>query len=209
MKAYSDETKILAIKKWLGSGSINIFGLPFSGKDTHGRELAKTLDAPLIGGGEIIRSDIAPKHMKDIIAQGLLAPTKDYLDLMLPYFAQDRFINKPVILNSVGRWYGEQTHVIKSAKMANHDIKAVIYLNINKQEVHKRWEKSLELKDRGKRHDDAEHKLETRISEFEIKTLPVIQFYRKKLPLIEVDGVPDRDKVSETIINDLYALSQK
>ena len=28
------EEKITVIKQWLGTGSINVFGLPFSGKDT-------------------------------------------------------------------------------------------------------------------------------------------------------------------------------
>jgi len=44
------EEKIVAIKKWLGTGSINIFGLPMSGKDTMGIRLAEAL------GGKFLSS---------------------------------------------------------------------------------------------------------------------------------------------------------
>ena len=39
------EAKIAKIKTWLGTGSINIFGLPMSGKDTQGIKLAEALNA--------------------------------------------------------------------------------------------------------------------------------------------------------------------
>ena len=42
------EKNIGIIKKQLGVGSINIFGLPFSGKDTVGKRLADDLGAVLL-----------------------------------------------------------------------------------------------------------------------------------------------------------------
>jgi adenylate kinase len=198
------ESEIEKIKKWLGSGSINIFGLPFAGKDTHGRELSKLLEAPLIGGGEIIRSTLAPKHMKDHIATGQLSPTDEYLALVLPYLSQNKFADKPLILSSVGRWFGEHIPVRTAAADSGHPIKAVIFLDIDSSELHKRWEASLKLMDRGSRHDDAEHVLDTRIHEFQTKTLPVIDFYRQQDLLIEIDGKPEKSLVSQTIISKLY-----
>jgi adenylate kinase len=208
MPRMKQDERIAQIKVWLGSGSINIFGLPFAGKDTHGRELAKLLDAPLIGGGEIIRSDVTPQHMKDHIATGELTPTDEYLRLMLPYFAQSKFNNHPLILSSVGRWFGEHTHVRKAAKDSGHEIKAVIFIEIDKPELHKRWEASLHLQDRGQRHDDAEHILEKRVHEFETKTLPIVEYYRGENLLIEIDGKPERHVVTEDIIDRLYQLAK-
>ena len=43
------------IKSWLGSGSINIFGMPFSGKDTVGTRLADVLDGKFLSSGAILR----------------------------------------------------------------------------------------------------------------------------------------------------------
>ena len=43
--------KLAMIKSWLGTGSLNVFGLPMSGKDTVGERLAKDLDAKFLSSG--------------------------------------------------------------------------------------------------------------------------------------------------------------
>ena len=48
--------KIEMIKNWLGTGSLNIFGLPMSGKDTVGMRLAEDLQAKFLSSGIIIRA---------------------------------------------------------------------------------------------------------------------------------------------------------
>ena len=48
------DDKIIAIKNWLGSGAINIFGIQFSGKDTLAVPLAKKLGAVFISSGDLI-----------------------------------------------------------------------------------------------------------------------------------------------------------
>jgi len=50
----NDEIKKIA--SWLGHGSINVIGCPFSGKDTQGEILVKLFNGVLIGGGDILRS---------------------------------------------------------------------------------------------------------------------------------------------------------
>jgi adenylate kinase len=195
--------KLQKIKTWLGSGSINIFGLPFAGKDTHGKELTELFDGHLIGGGEIIRSSSTPQHMKDHIAGGVLTPTDEYLELMLPYFNQPKFKGKPLILSSVGRWFGEQLPVSHAAKDSGHEIKAVLFLDITRNEQLKRWKTSLHLQDRGKRHDDAEHILETRNQEFETKTLPVINYYKQQGLLLEINSNGTKHETLNLIIEKL------
>ena len=50
------DDRIKTIKDWLGTGSINIFGLPMSGKDTQGIKLAEALGAKFLSSGMIIRA---------------------------------------------------------------------------------------------------------------------------------------------------------
>jgi adenylate kinase len=193
-------TKIKQIKEWLGSGSINIFGLPFSGKDTHGKELAAMLNGPLIGGGDILRSNLVPQHVTDAINKGHLAPTDDYKEIVLPYLAQEKYAGKPLVLSSVGRWLGEEKSVLSATEAAGHPIKCVIYLKISNDEVWKRWKAN-----KRERHDDnAEHILEKRFSEFEEKTIPVVTEYRKLGLLMEIDGSPAEPIVTAEIINQLH-----
>jgi len=196
--------KISAIREWLGTGSINIFGRPFAGKDTHGRELVDLFGGVLLGGGDILRNSNVPEHVKTLIRAGKLAPTEDYIAIVLPYLSQNEFAHQPLILSSIGRWHGEEDGVLGACKAAGHPTKAVIYLRISEDGVRQRWQQHNHVGERGERHDDTAEILETRLDEYREKTLPVIDFYRTKGLLIEVDSTLDKATVLNTIIDELY-----
>ncbi len=196
------------LKDWLGTGSINLFGKPFAGKDTCAHSLAKLLGASVIGGGDLMRNNKEHAALQSQVEDGSLAPTKEFLNIVLPHFEQDMFQGKPLILSSVGRWHGEETGVMAAAQKSGHPLKAVIYIDVSKDEVQRRWEVSRQLEDRGERKDDAEHVLERRLQEFEDKTLPVLDFYRQKGLLIEVDGIKSREDVLHDIYTKLTAFAQ-
>lgn len=200
------EEKSEIIKKWLKTGSINIFGLPMSGKDTVGKRLAELLGAEFLSSGDIIRDYEAKQndHMSD---NGELIPTNKFYDIVLPYFYTEELIEKPLVLSSIGRWEGEEDEVMKNTKDAGHEIKAVIYLKLSEDDVRSRWTAAKELGDRGMRGDDADPKVfETRIEEFHEKTEPVLKHYDKLNLLIEVDASGTRDEVFENVINALSVL---
>ncbi|NCQ54071.1 hypothetical protein COV88_02395 [Candidatus Saccharibacteria bacterium CG11_big_fil_rev_8_21_14_0_20_41_19] len=201
-----DDKKISAIKHWLGSGSINIFGRPFSGKDVQGKRLADLLGGKLIGGGEILRHTPSD-NIKQHIDNGQLIPSNDYANIVLPYLSQTELSYKPLILSAVGRWHGEETDVINSLEQSNHQLKAVIYLDISNNDSYNRWLALRTHNDRLNRHDDTEEVLQTRFDEFQKKTMPVIDYYRDKGLLIEIDGTRTRDGVNDDIIQALYELS--
>jgi adenylate kinase len=183
------QQQIETIKQWLGTGSINLFGRPFAGKDTQGRAMADLFNAPLIGGGDILRSGNTPERTIKAINAGFLAPTDDYIAIVLPYLQRNEFKDRPLILSSVGRWHGEEQAVVRAAEAANHPIKCVIYLNVSEETVRERWQKGHEQKslgDRGSRADDEIEKLATRLQEFANKTLPVIDYYRQAGLLYEI-----------------------
>lgn len=191
------------IVNWLGAGSINIFGPPFSGKDTQAKRLADTLGAAIIAGGEILRSYHDQTTIKKLSETGELFPTDFYLGVIIPFLSQASLANKPLVLSSVGRWHGEEEAIIQATHKANHPLKAVVNLQHNEAEIWRRFEHSFKKKDRGLRHDDAEHILKVRLQEFHLKTLPVIEFYRNKGLLIEVDGSHSPQKVTNHIIKAL------
>lgn len=195
---------------WLGSGSINIFGSPFSGKDTQGKQLANIFDAPVIGGGDILRNSIIPAHVKKIMNDGVLIPTADYLQIVMPYLQQDEFVGRPLVLSSVGRWHGEEFTVVQACEKSGHPLKAVIYLKLDERVIWRRWQANQAAGDnlRGPRHDDAAEVLEVRLEEFAAKTKPVIEFYRQKGLLIEVDGSKDVDEVTKEVLANLSRIAQ-
>ncbi len=199
------EAKINAIKAWLGTGAINIFGLPMSGKDTQGIRLAEALNAKFISSGMIIR-DMESKTRQNYSSEGALIPSNIFYEWVLPYLERPDLFNYPLILSSIGRWSGEETQVMSVASGAGHDIKAVIILNISESDVENRFNESKILDDRGSRADDKSLEVfRNRLKEFRLKTMPVIQHYKSLGLLIEVNGDQYRDEVFAEIIDKLYA----
>lgn len=198
------EEKLSAIKKWLGTGSINIFGLPMSGKDTQGIKLAKALDAKFLSSGMIIRA--MEKETKNHYSEhGALIPTNVFYEWVLPYFERSDLFKYPLILSSIGRWHGEEDQVMSVAAGAGHEIKAVILLNISEADVEQRFEKAKVLDDRGDRKDDKDiETFKTRLQEFREKTLPVLQHYNSLGLLVEINGDQSREAVFNEIVEKLY-----
>jgi len=202
-----DIQKISAIKEWLGTGSINIFGRPFAGKDTHGRELAALFNASLLGGGDILRNSVIPEHAKEYMRAGKLIPINDYINIVLPYLSREEFAGRPLILSSVGRWHGEENGVLEATEQAGHPVKAVLYLDLDEPVVRERWSQTHYLGERGERHDDTEEVLEVRLEEYRNKTLSVIDFYKTTGLLITIDSTLEKTRVLENIIDALYQLA--
>ena len=197
------ENKIEIIKKWLGTGSINIFGLPMSGKDTQGIKLAEALDAKFLSSGMIIRA-MEKETDQNLTGSGNLIPTNVFYEWVLPYFERSDLFSYPLILSSIGRWQGEEDQVMSVAAGAGHGIKAAIILNISESDVEQRFVAAKELNDRGQRQDDDDIAVfRNRLQEFRTKTLPVLKHYKELGLLIEVNGNQSREAVFAEIIDRL------
>lgn len=200
---------ISLITQWLGSGSINLFGLPYAGKDTQAELLAKEFGGVRLGGGEILRNSTLTPGGKAAMEAGELFPTQEYIDIVLPYLSREEFANKPLILSSVGRWHGEEEGVVQALEQSRHPLKTAIFLTIPTDTLHERWEVARTTSDRGGRADDAKEKLSTRLAEFQDKTMPVIDYYRQAGLLIEIDASKHVIDVCRDIIAALHNRTQQ
>lgn len=195
--------KLAKIKSWLGTGSLNVFGLPMSGKDTVGERLAKDLGAKFLSSGIIIRAFEAEQN-QNMTGSGQLIPTNTFYDIILPYFSREEMKNDSLILSSVGRWAGEEDKIMEAAKNGGHEIKAVVLLDLTEAVVKNRFEAAKELNDRGERADDANLEIfETRIREFNEKTVPVLNHYDELKLLIRVPADGSRDEVYSSVVDKL------
>ena len=198
------EEQIDLIKEWLGTGSINIFGLPMSGKDTQGIRLAEALGAKFLSSGMIIRA-MEQETKQNLTGEGNLIPTNVFYEWVLPYFERRDLYHYPLILSSIGRWQGEEDQVMSTASGAGHEIKAAIILNISEADVEQRFHAAKVLADRGEREDDKDLEVfRVRIKEFREKTLPVLQHYKTLGLLVEVNGDQPREAVFNEIVEKLY-----
>lgn len=208
------EDNINHLKKWLGTGSINIFGIAFSGKDTVGKQLADKLEASFLSSGDIIRQarETGSEKVKaatTVSDSGVWMPTDEFRELVLPYLYGDEIAGKPLVLSMVGRWIGEEGPVLESLNKGNHPIKAVVVLNLSEKTAWQRRELALDPNSRNQsRLDDTDaHKVQSRFDDFKEKTLPVIEIYKKMGLIIEIDGEQNREKVFSDVVNKLYEFS--
>ncbi|MCL2451565.1 nucleoside monophosphate kinase [Candidatus Saccharibacteria bacterium] len=203
------ENKIEAIKNWLGTGSINVFGIQYSGKDTVGKKLAEALGATFIASGDIVRASGDRLNNKEWSDVGRLTNPVEYKVLIADYIAHELPAGA-LILGSFGRHTGEEDLVIESLIKSGHPTKAVLSIYISEEEVWQRWEMSKELRDRGERVDElSEETVRTRIEWFRDKTLPVVDVYRQMGLLIEINGQQSREAVLAEVVDKLYEFVQK
>ena len=199
------------IRNWLGTGSINIFGAPFSGKDTVGNRLAAELQGVLLSSGEILRNAQAQDEaLKNEMNSGALANTDKFRSIVLPYFAKEELKDSPLIMSSIGRWEGEEYDVIEAAKNAGHPIMVALQLEISPEEMERRRQLALESGDRGNRGDDNSVEiLQKRISEYKEKTLPVLATYEKMGLLVKVNTEEDRETVFRKVLEAIADFATK
>ena len=211
------DEKISQIKRWLGTGSINIFGVAFSGKDTVGKRLAEVLGAEFLSSGDIVRAAREQATDEQILAaakmsdSGTWTPTEEFKRLIVPYLYDEKLEGRPLILSMVGRWVGEEEPVMAALKRGGHDTKAVVLLNISKDEIWQRWGLAKDPNSRniGRADDDDRSKVQGRLDDYQDKTLPVIDKYRKMGLFIEVNGEQSRDAVFAEVVTKLADFSRR
>lgn len=203
------EQQLKDIKAWLGVGSINIFGLPMSGKDTVGVRLAENLGAKFLSSGMIIRA-MEEERGIDLSGKGNLIPSNTFYEWILPYFEREDLWNYPLILSSIGRWAGEEDEVMTVARSSGHTIRAVVELRLSEQDVVERWEAAKLLGDRGLRPDDTDPDIfRTRLEEYRNKTLPVLKHYQELGLLVSVPANLSRDQVFAKVVEALANFSKR
>ena len=142
---------------------------------------------------------------KNLSGTGELIPTDTFYEWVLQYFGRTDLKGYPLVLSSIGRWFGEEDAVIRVANDGDHPIKAAVILNISEADVMNLFEESKILNDRGMRRDDSSESIfQRRLLEFRQKTLPVIQHYKDLGLLVEVNGDQSRDAVFAELVEKLY-----
>jgi len=197
------EQKIGEIQEWLGPGSLNFFGPPLGGKDTHGERFASYFGVPLLGGGDILRKNPAvPAPVRAQMDRGELVSSADYRAIVVPFLGRAVLPTQPLVLSAVGRLPEEQAAVIEATDRGGHPIRAVPYLQVSDAEVRRRIEQA----SRG-RADDTPEALKTRLEEFYTGTMPVIDRYEEMDLLVPVPGEGSVEEVHNNLIHALYVLA--
>ncbi|MCR4326541.1 MAG: nucleoside monophosphate kinase [Candidatus Roizmanbacteria bacterium] len=169
-----------------------LIGIQGAGKSTQGNVLSKQLSIPYLSTGHIFRQ-MATEHtkwgryVKETINAGILIPDKETLEIVQEYLSRPEYKNG-YILDGFPR-------NLKQAKEFQNGLTAVIYLKVPDKEA--LWRIAGRNENRA---DDTIAGLKKRIEIFHEKTEVVIDFYREKGLLIEVDGTKSITAINEEIL---------
>lgn len=156
-----------------------VIGPPASGKGTQSELLAVRLGATHLSSGQALR-ETKNEAILARLASGDLAKTEDFLQVVAEALAQVD-PDTPIVLDAVGRMLPEAQWLVKTLKALGRRLERVIYLDVEETEA-----KNRALK-RGRPDDDPTAQ-PLRWQRFKEETLPVVEYYRSREVLKEVDG---------------------
>ncbi|MDO8461022.1 MAG: nucleoside monophosphate kinase [bacterium] len=175
---------------------IILIGIQGSGKSTQGNMLSKKLGVPYLSTGHIFRALAKEKtklgrHIKETMNAGYLIPDDKTITIVSKYLRRSEY-QKGYILDGFPR-------TLVQAKAFKNGINKVVYLKVSDQEALRR----ISFRNGEAREDETPSAIHKRIESFHKFTEPVLEFYRKKGVLIEVDGEQSIEEIHKEIISHL------
>ncbi len=173
-----------------------LIGMPGSGKSTQGNLLSKKLGIPYLSTGHIFR-DLAKEHtklgrqIKLIMNTGLLISDARTLSIVEEYLSKPEY-EKGYILDGFPR-------TVNQAKEFKNGIDKVIYLEVSDKEI--LWR--LAYRHDSGREDDTLMAIRKRIEVFHKFTKPVLEHYKHKNKLIEINGEQKIEDIHKEILKRL------
>jgi len=172
---------------------IVLIGIQGSGKSTQGNLLSKQLNIPYLSTGHIFREIAKEKtqlgrYVKETMNSGVLIPDEKTIKIANEYLGRAEY-QKGYILDGFPR-------TMKQARAFRNHVDKVIYLQISDKEA--LWR--IAHRDDSTRADESLPALKKRIELFHKFTKPVLEFYRKKEKLEEIDATQSIKDVNESIL---------
>lgn len=175
---------------------IILIGIQGAGKSTQGNLLSKKLKLPYLSTGHIFRV-LAKEHtplgryIKEVMNAGYLIPDKKTIAIVSEYLKRLEY-EKGYILDGFPRTFVQ-------AKAFKNYIEKVVYLKVSDKEA--LWR--LSYRNGDIREDETLAAIRKRIELFHKLTKPVLEHYRKKGILVEVDGENKVEEVYKEILRKL------
>ncbi len=204
-----------------------MMGPPGAGKGTHAVDLSKKLEIPHISTGDLIRMNIQNqtdlgKKVKELIEKGQLAPDNLVLDLLFDHINKNSYTHG-YILDGFPRTL-PQAEALEQRLKKNSKI-IVINLNTSDEFIAQRILGRLICKNCGasfhktflppktedicdncnnplsQRKDDTEEIIKERLAIYHKETQPLIEYYKNKNFLFEIDSNKSKSEVFQNLIN--------
>lgn len=175
---------------------IILIGIQGAGKSTQGNILSEKLGIPYLSTGHIFRDMAKEKskigrYIKEIMNAGYLIPDSKTVEIVKEYLQKPEYANG-YIIDGFPR-------TVAQAEAFQNGAKRAIYLRVSDGEALKR----ISFRNGNGRADETPKAIAKRIESFHTHTEPVIDYYRQKGMLVEVDGEKTIEEIAKEILSTL------
>jgi adenylate kinase len=181
-----------------------LMGPPGAGKGTQAQFLAEHYSIPAISTGDIFRENVSKGtelgvQAKRYMDAGEYVPD-EVTNLMVRNRIDEPDAAKGFLLDGYPRTLAQVEELDGMIEFTGHRLDAVVVLTVDRDEIVKRLLKRAQTEGRT---DDTEDVIRRRQDVYAEQTYPLIEVYRERGLLIEVDGMGDVEEVTGRIFEAL------
>lgn len=186
-----------------------LMGPPGAGKGTQAKYVADHFGVPAISTGDIFRANVSSGTPLGVEAKRYMDAGEYVPDEVTNLMVRNRIDEddaKPgFLLDGYPRTLAQVTELDGMIDFTGHKLDAVVVLTVNQEELVQRLLQRAKTEGRA---DDTEEVIRRRQEVYAEQTEPLIEVYRGRGLLIEVDGLGEVIEVSERIFSSLNAVEE-
>jgi adenylate kinase len=177
-----------------------LMGPPGAGKGTQAKVVADKFDIPAISTGDIFRANVSEgtelgKKAQEYMDAGEYVPD-EITNLMVRNRIDEDDAAPGFLLDGYPRTLAQVEELDGMIGFTGHELDAVVVLTVDPEELVQRL---LARAEKDGRSDDTEDVVRRRQEVYAEQTEPLIEVYRERGLLREVDGMGEVDQVTERI----------
>lgn len=181
-----------------------LMGPPGAGKSTQARFVAEHFKIPVISTGDILRANVSADTPQGVEAKRFMDAGEYVPDEITNLVVRNR-INEPdaepgFLLDGYPRTLAQAEELDGMIAITGHRLDAAVALTVDEDEIVQRLLQRAKLEGRA---DDTEDVIRRRYEVYAEQTAPLLEVYRDRDILIEVDGLGEADEVTGRILDAL------
>ena len=186
-----------------------MMGPPGAGKGTQASFVAEHFGIPAISTGDIFRANVAEGTPLGVEAKRYMDAGEYVPDEITNKMVRNR-IDEPdaepgFLLDGYPRTLAQVEELDGMVEFTGHRLDAVVVLTVDDEEIVQRLLQRAEVEGRA---DDTEAVIRRRQEVYREQTEPLIEVYRERGILLEVDGIGEVDQVTKRIFEALDVVPQ-
>lgn len=186
-----------------------LMGPPGAGKGTQAKYVADRFGIPAISTGDIFRANVSQGTELGVEAKRYMDAGEYVPDEVTNMMVRNRIDEDDAqpgfLLDGYPRTLAQVTELDGMIEFTGHKLDAVVVLTVNAEELIGRLLQRAKTEGRA---DDTEEVIRRRQEVYAEQTEPLIDVYRERGLLIEVDGLGEIDEVTERVLSALSSVHQ-